>query len=87
MCWLSYKLVFRVGPGQLVLCDSTFICHENGCAWILINLTAAVWQNHETHSQVSILYSSIARKFCKYTILKVSERVRANLKQPEAEVQ
>lgn len=23
--------MFRVGPGQLVLCDSTFICQQNEC--------------------------------------------------------
>ena len=31
LCWLFYKLMFRVGPGQLVLCDSTFICQQNEC--------------------------------------------------------
>ena len=37
----------RVGPGQLVLCDSTFTCQESGCVWISINLTNAIWKNYK----------------------------------------
>ena len=62
LCWLFYKLVFRVWPRQLVLCDSTLICPENGCAWISINITTVIWRNHETQMQ---LYKHFAFCYCK----------------------
>ena len=37
LCWVFYKLLLRVGPGQLVLCDVTFTCQESGCLWMNFN--------------------------------------------------
>ena len=42
--WLFYKLLFRVGPWQLVLCDITFIFEKKWmCAWIFCILLLQVY--------------------------------------------